>query len=84
MSRYHQSVIYQLNITNNLWLFFIFKASDPTVFRSKSGKFLKLILLLKMNLEGFGYNLQQTESKLAHYNRNYSMSKVRNVITLGL
>ena len=32
----------------------------------KIRKIFKLILLLKMNLEGFSYNLQQTESKLSH------------------
>ena len=35
------------------------------VSKSKSGKFSKFILLLKMNLEGFIYNLQETEPKSA-------------------
>ena len=36
------------------------------VLRTKSGEFSKLILLLKMNQEVIGYNLKQTELKLAH------------------
>ena len=41
-------------------------------------------ILFNMNLEGFSYNLQQTESKSAHSNRRYSLPKERNVITLDL
>ena len=47
-------------------------------------KHSKYILLLNMNLEGFSYNLQQTESKLAHWSRRYSLPKECNVITLAL
>ena len=48
--------------------------------RPKSGEFSKLILLFKMNEEGFRYNLQQTELKSDHQNRRYSLSKVRNAL----